>query len=87
MILSFLVLPFPLLLPRLLPSSPFTVKAGDRIAQLILERILTPEVLEVEVSHSCSHCFHTTDLILAGTGSRCDSPRRRWIRINRRIHG
>lgn len=26
----------------------FEVKAGDRIAQLILEKIVTPEVLEVE---------------------------------------
>lgn len=26
----------------------FTVKPGDRIAQMIIERILTPEVLEVE---------------------------------------
>ena len=26
---------------------PFAVKAGDRIAQLILERIITPEVEEV----------------------------------------
>ena len=26
----------------------FAVKAGDRVAQLILERIATPEVLEVE---------------------------------------
>jgi len=26
----------------------FTVKEGDRIAQLILERIYTPEVVEVE---------------------------------------
>ena len=25
-----------------------TVKAGDRVAQLILERIATPEILEVE---------------------------------------
>ena len=25
-----------------------TVKAGDRVAQLILERIATPQVLEVE---------------------------------------
>jgi dUTPase len=27
------------------------VKKGDRVAQLILERIITPEVLEVEVGH------------------------------------
>lgn len=26
----------------------FDVKAGDRIAQLVLERIYTPEVMEVE---------------------------------------
>lgn len=28
----------------------FTVTEGDRVAQLILERIVTPEVVEVEVS-------------------------------------
>ena len=28
-------------------ETEFTVKAGDRIAQLILERIVTPEVVEV----------------------------------------
>ena len=27
-----------------------TVRKGDRIAQLVLERILTPEVMETEVS-------------------------------------
>ena len=26
----------------------FVVKAGDRVAQLILERIVTPDVMEVE---------------------------------------
>ena len=29
-------------------ETDFEVKAGDRVAQLILERIATPEVLEVE---------------------------------------
>ena len=29
-------------------DTDFAVKAGDRVAQLILERILTPEVEEVE---------------------------------------
>ena len=28
------------------------VDEGDRVAQLIIERIYTPEVLEVEVSHN-----------------------------------
>lgn len=35
--------PAPLLIP-----SPLAVKKGDRVAQLILERIVTPEVAEVE---------------------------------------
>ena len=29
-------------------DTDFAVKAGDRVAQLILERIMTPEVEEVE---------------------------------------
>lgn len=29
------------------------VEEGDRIAQLIIERIYTPEILEVEVSVAC----------------------------------
>ena len=33
---------------RLVPNV-FSVEEGDRVAQLILERIYTPEVLEVEV--------------------------------------
>jgi dUTPase len=32
-----------------LSSTDFSVKTGDRIAQLILERIYTPAVVEVEV--------------------------------------
>ena len=31
-------------------NDPFAVTEGDRIAQLVLERIVTPEVQEVEVS-------------------------------------
>lgn len=33
------------------------VQEGDRIAQLILERIMTPEVLEVDVSSYFSFPF------------------------------
>jgi dUTP pyrophosphatase len=32
----------------LLNSLPLAVKAGDRVAQMILERISTPEVVEVD---------------------------------------
>jgi dUTP pyrophosphatase len=33
------------------------VKEGDRIAQLILEKIHTPDVIEVEVRHLRSRIF------------------------------
>ena len=35
-------------LPAVPPPTSHAVKRGDRIAQLILERIATPEVLEVD---------------------------------------
>jgi dUTP pyrophosphatase len=34
--------------PQPSPSLPLAVKKGDRIAQLVLERIATPEVVEVQ---------------------------------------
>lgn len=34
------------------PSPALTVNSGDRIAQMVLERIATPEVTEVQVSQS-----------------------------------
>lgn len=36
-----------------LSDKDFEVEEGDRVAQLILERIVTPEVTEVEVSLPC----------------------------------
>jgi len=43
--------PFPGLCPRHLRLPVFvSVSEGDRIAQLIIERIYTPEISEVEVS-------------------------------------
>lgn len=45
-----------------LGQEPFTVAHGDRIAQLILERILTPEVEETDD-------LNTTDRGAAGFGS------------------
>lgn len=33
-----------------LSKSDYKVKAGDRIAQLILERVFTPPVIEVKVN-------------------------------------
>ncbi len=38
------------------------MEKGDRIAQLILERIYTPEILEVEVSLLC--CFSAGNLVI-----------------------
>jgi deoxyuridine 5'-triphosphate nucleotidohydrolase len=35
-----------------LSDKDFEVEEGDRVAQLILERIVTPEVTEVEVSRA-----------------------------------
>lgn len=36
-------------------AQPHLVEEGDRIAQLIIERIITPDVLEVEVSLLLCH--------------------------------
>ena len=41
----------------------FVVTVGDRIAQLVLERIITPPVLEVDVSVSLSCSFFSADVV------------------------
>jgi len=46
---------FPLILDSVSKQN-FAVEEGDRIAQLIIERIYTPEVLEVEVGIPCLCC-------------------------------
>jgi dUTP pyrophosphatase len=40
------------------------VNEGDRIAQLILEKVETPPVLEVEVRNSLLMSFNAADLLL-----------------------
>lgn len=58
-------------------EAPFEVKRGDRIAQLILERISTPSVEIVEVSRVLigTHPF-------ARVGFGRNNPRRRWLWLN-----
>jgi len=41
----------------------FAVTVGDRIAQLVLERIVTPPVDEVDVSVSLSRSTLSADLV------------------------
>ena len=41
----------------------FAVTVGDRIAQLVLERIMTPPVLEVDVSVSLSRSVFSADVV------------------------
>lgn len=41
----------------------FEIKKGDRIAQLVLERIETPEVAVVEVSRGVQTCMYTPQFI------------------------
>lgn len=43
-----------------LSKCDYKVKRGDRIAQLILEKICTPPVIEVQVKHEC----HDQDITL-----------------------
>lgn len=50
-------------------STDFEVKRGDRIAQLICEKIYYPELQEVEVIfiffnyHFCNFCFRTSQIL------------------------
>ena len=57
----------------------FAVTMGDRIAQLVLEKIVTPPVLEVDVSVSLSRLFLSTDAI-PGLGGNL--PRHQWVWLN-----
>lgn len=43
-----------------LSKTDYEVLQGDRIAQLIVERISTPPLVEVEVRNSVTVWFHTT---------------------------
>ena len=62
----------------LLRSPHPTVKKGDRVAQLILEKITTPPVVEVRATHGC-HCSCTHN---HGTWimpcAHFSNPARRW---------
>ena len=55
----------------------FAVTVGDRIAQLVLERIMTPPVLEVEVSVPLSCSFFPSADAIPGLGG--NHPRRQWV--------
>ncbi|KAJ7122735.1 dUTPase-like protein [Mycena epipterygia] len=46
----------------------FQVEEGDRVAQLIIERIYTPEVLEVEARNKCFRRADDLDETLRGAG-------------------
>jgi hypothetical protein len=57
------------------------VKRGDRIAQLIIERIYTPEVLEVQVCRLADLAFGRVYSMNFIAGSRSDLTRYWWIRL------
>jgi hypothetical protein len=54
----------------------FAVAVGDRIAQLVLEKIVTPPVFEVEVSVSLSHSSFSADVVPEPGGN---PPRLQWV--------
>lgn len=74
------------------------VSEGDRIAQLIIEKIETPDVVEVDVSVLATSAFWECLMLTKGTavspffhigctGSGGDTAGRGWIWINGRTYG
>ena len=55
------------------------VEEGDRVAQLILEKIHTAEVLEVQVRIFQFMARHENDLDIAGPGRDDSWCRRVWV--------
>lgn len=65
----------------------FLVQEGDRIAQLIIEKIETPDVVEVNVSTLLSRVFGlTVDLYPSYVGPQRDAPRCRRVRLDWRSY-
>lgn len=55
----------------------FAVTVGDRIAQLVLEKIVTPPVLEVDVSVSLPGLYFFSIDAIPGLGG--DPPWHQWV--------
>lgn len=65
----------------------FLVQEGDRIAQLIIEKIETPDVVEVNVSALLSRVFGLiVDLCPSYAGPQRDAPRCRRVRLDWRSY-